>query len=103
MFGQQSRKDRNVLSNSESAQPLLSSSRDDLVQDDRVLFAIDDEDADDHSGRGSPDLERPEHSVRFEDEVHVIGPPLRSTIQSREAGTIRRQIHDIYLDPIHRI
>jgi sodium-coupled neutral amino acid transporter 11 len=86
MFGQQSRKDRNALSNSESAQPLLSRSQEDLVQDDSVIFAIDDEELDEHIERGSPYPERPEHNVRFEDEVQVIGPPLRSTIQSREAG-----------------
>jgi sodium-coupled neutral amino acid transporter 11 len=86
MFGQQSRKDRNALSNSESAQPLLSSPQEDFTQDEDVVFAIDDEDENEHSSRGSPYTERPEHGVRFEDEVQVIGPPLRSTIQSREAG-----------------
>lgn len=85
MFGQQSRKDRNASSNSESSQPLLSSPQ----EDERVVFAID-EDEDEHLDPGlSSFVERPEHSVRFEDEVQVIGPPLRSTIQSREAGEYR--------------
>lgn len=33
-----------------------------------------------------PTSTRTEHSVRFEDTVHVIAPPLRSTYASRETG-----------------
>lgn len=81
MFRQSPRKDRSALSDGESRQPLLG-------QDENVVFAIDDDgDTNDaYSGRASPQPERAEHSVRFEEEVQVIGPPLKSTIQSRETG-----------------
>ena len=88
MFGHNSRKDRAISSDGESREPLLGSSRQDSV-DENVIFAIEDDDdepANVHPGRGSPHAERPEHSVRFQEEVQVIGPPLKSTIQSREAG-----------------
>lgn len=79
---------RNKSTDGESRQPLLNHSRDNLVQEDQVIFALDEEDedeVDDLYGRASHE-ERPEHSVRFKEEVQVIGPPLRSTIQSRETG-----------------
>jgi solute carrier family 38 (sodium-coupled neutral amino acid transporter), member 11 len=89
MFGQNSQKDRRAPSDGESRQPLLSSSHENLAEDESVIFAIADDDETNifHSGRESPEAEeRPEHSVRFQEEVQVIGPPLKSTIQSREAG-----------------
>jgi len=85
MFGQNSRKDRNGPSDGESRQPLLS----DSIQDDTVIFAIDDDDETsniNHPEHESSQSERPEHTVRFQEEVQVIGPPLKSTIQSRETG-----------------
>jgi hypothetical protein len=97
MFGHNSRKDRSAPSDGESRQPLLSRSYEDSVQDEGVIFAIDnDEDDTDniHSGNRSPQPERPEHSVRFQEEVQVIGPPLKSTIQSRETGEYpRTRVH----------
>src|ERR1700732_3704467 len=86
MFGQTSRKDRNGASDGESRQPLLGGSHS-QVHEDNVIFAIDDEDETSnvhHSEDGSPQPERPDHTVRFQEEVQVIGPPLKSTIQSRE-------------------
>ncbi|KAF7967855.1 hypothetical protein HWV62_32864 [Athelia sp. TMB] len=82
MFGRSSRPKE---TEGESAQPLLSRSRENLVQEDQVIFALEE---DDEYGRASHELEfeeRPEHHVRFQEEVQVIGPPLRSTMQSREA------------------
>lgn len=85
MFGQL-RKSRNAELDGESAEPLLNSSRENLVAEERVVFAIDDDDVLDHSGRSSPHSERQEHGVRFQEEVQVIGPPLKSTMHSRESG-----------------
>jgi sodium-coupled neutral amino acid transporter 11 len=87
MFSQSSRKDRGTLSDSESREPLLSGSHEGLVQDQNVIFAIeDDEETNYVSPEASPQQERQEHNVRFQEEVQVIGPPLKSTVQSREAG-----------------
>lgn len=62
----------------------LSASSDNLhLQDDSVIFSVADDDDDDEEraiGR---------NHVRFEENVHIIGPPLRSTIESRETGTCR--------------
>ena len=58
-----------------------------------VLFAVQDDDDDD--GLESSALDGPSSAhvrtpgtghVRFQDEVQVIAPPLRSTTSSREAG-----------------
>lgn len=62
----------------EYRQPLLNN-RDDVVFD---IDGSDDEDS-------TSALEPPQassRSVRFEDEVQILGPPLRSTMASREAG-----------------
>jgi sodium-coupled neutral amino acid transporter 11 len=85
MFGHNSRKDRAISSDGESRQPLLGSSRQDSV-DENVIFAIEDDDDEPTNVHSGPQTERPEHTVRFQEEVQVIGPPLKSTIQSREAG-----------------
>ncbi|KAI1796393.1 amino acid transporter [Ganoderma leucocontextum] len=89
-------------------QPLLNNSDEDLPtsgfgptshaarSNDSVLFAVEDGSDDDdddeellgdedankhiHAGEGA----RPSHSVRFQENVQVILPPLRSTFQSRE-------------------
>ena len=65
------------------SQPLLVSSNHNQTATS-TIFAVDDDedDVDDaplHSSRST-------HSVRFTEQVQVIGPPLRSTLASREAG-----------------
>jgi len=92
MFSQNSKqKDRNAAGNGEASQPLLNGSHEDLTGGDpedhaHLLFAApDDEDSESQMG-ASVTSRRGEHTVRFREEVQVIGPPLRSTIQSREAG-----------------
>lgn len=64
------------------------------VAEDSVVFSVEDDEDDDESEHGrydedsgeAPDPLKRKRSVRFEDDVQVLGPPLRSTIQSREAG-----------------
>lgn len=78
-------------------QPLLNNSEEDLhhpAGSSNVLFtAGDDDDGDDDyveaSALDAQDSPPPKtgHSVRFREEVQVIAPPLRSTTDSREAGT----------------
>lgn len=75
-------------------QPLLNDSDEDLPaarQNGDVLFKVDDEDDSDENENGvlvdtngHADQGRP--GVRFQEEVQVIVPPLRSTMQSRETG-----------------
>ena len=98
------------------SQPLLVSSREDLLSTraspspsasssaDNVLFAIDDDDHDDDNYGDNDEqetsaLDGPPHpsrrgkadqAVRFQEHVQVIAPPLRSTLESREAGTSSR-------------
>jgi sodium-coupled neutral amino acid transporter 11 len=95
------------------SQPLLVSSREDLLSTraspspsassstDNVLFAIDDDDADDNDEQETSALDGPPHpsrrgkadqAVRFQEHVQVIAPPLRSTLESREAGTSSRAL-----------
>lgn len=75
-------------------EPLLNDSDEDLparAKDD-VLFSVDDGSEDDHEDEllavadenGHAEHGRP--TVRFEESVQVIAPPLRSTFQSRETG-----------------
>lgn len=95
MFSQNSKqRDRNAAGNGEASQPLLNGSHEDLTGGFRdledhphLLFAApaDDEDSEGHISR-SVTPRRGEHTVRFREEVQVIGPPLKSTMQSREAG-----------------
>ncbi|KAH9948991.1 amino acid transporter [Amylocystis lapponica] len=72
-------------------QPLLDHSDDDLAagDSDSVLFTVDDdEDIESSSLISVVDAEaqpKTGHSVRFQEDVQVIGPPLRSTMESREA------------------
>ncbi|KAK0226084.1 amino acid transporter [Armillaria fumosa] len=87
MFGQSRNKKGNGDNEGEARQPLLNRSRDDLT-DDNVVFAIDDDDSDDghlESQPSPPQKGKAEHVVRFQEDVQVIGPPLRSTMASREA------------------
>lgn len=92
MFSQNSKqRNGNAVGDGEASQPLLNGSHDDLTGGDsedhaHLLFAAsDDEDSEGHNGRSvTPRLR--EHTVRFREEVQVISPPLRSTMQSRETG-----------------
>ncbi|KAF4598632.1 hypothetical protein EYR38_007038 [Pleurotus pulmonarius] len=78
MFSQNSRaRDRAGGSQEELNQPLLSTQ-------DHTIFAVDD-DFDDESSALNEPTPKPEHGVRFQEEVQVIAPPLRSTTSSREA------------------
>ena len=81
-------------------EPLLNGSDEDLPRarhrDDDVLFTVDDSDSDElaseplvlavenANGHADPAAER--RGVRFQEDVQVIAPPLRSTMQSRETG-----------------
>ncbi|KAH9083541.1 amino acid transporter [Lactarius deliciosus] len=76
---------QNGRTNGEDHQPLLQSSHEHEHEDsERILFAIENEDdtsaLEDSHPRGKAD-----HSVRFQDQVQAIAPPLRSTLESREA------------------
>ncbi len=108
MLGRTSRS-RGRDEESGASQPLLNDSDEDLPTpglgptshaartNDSVLFAVDDESDDDTDEEllGGEDVNkrshtdegvRPSHSVRFQEDVQVIAPPLRSTFQSRETG-----------------
>ncbi|KAF5393508.1 hypothetical protein D9757_000592 [Collybiopsis confluens] len=52
-----------------------------LLGDQNVVFSVDDDSDEEPLANSS----RREHSVRFQEDVQVIGPPLRSTNASREA------------------
>ncbi|KAK7057179.1 aa-trans domain-containing protein [Favolaschia claudopus] len=63
----------------EANEPLLG------LPDDPNVFKLDDDDEDESSALNTHgDDPRREHGVRFEDDVQVIGPPLRSMLASRE-------------------
>lgn len=68
----------------ETRQPLLEEEH----RDDPVLFSVEDDDEEElplaHVEQPKKDRTR---SVRFQEDVRIIGPPLRSTIQSRETRT----------------
>jgi solute carrier family 38 (sodium-coupled neutral amino acid transporter), member 11 len=82
------------------SQPLLSQSREDLTtttttEDDNVLFSIEDDDGLESSAlvedvRSHHHDDHPrnkaDQAVRFQEEIQVIAPSLRSTSESREAG-----------------
>ena len=79
----------------EDSRPLLVSSHEDLPttltsasSTENVLFSVDG-DEDEHETSALEDTHRrskADHTVHFEEQVHVIAPPLRSTTESREAG-----------------
>ncbi|KAJ3937497.1 MAG: amino acid transporter [Lentinula lateritia] len=76
MFSSNKTRDRIIsedVENGEASRPLLG--------DHNVVFSVDD-DSDEESLAGPS---KTEHSVRFQEDVQVIGPPLRSTTASREA------------------
>lgn len=75
-------------------QPLLGGSQEDLHDTPHgdVLFTTgDDEDDDDYVEASALDHldsppTKPGHSVRFNEDVQVIAPPIRSMMESRETG-----------------
>ena len=79
-------------------QPLLNSSREDLsasaTNHSDILFLAQDDDDFEHSALDVPDSSsrqvKLERSVRFQEDVQVMGPPLRSTFESRETGVVVR-------------
>ncbi|KAF9222527.1 amino acid transporter [Gyrodon lividus] len=93
MFSQNiKQRDRIAAGDGEASRPLLNGSQEDLEvarasEDSReLLFAVqDDQDLESNSVYSDSHPCRVEHTVRFQEEVQVIGPPLRSTVQSREA------------------
>ena len=73
---------------------MLVSSREDLsttltsASSENVLFSVEGDD-DEHETSALEDTHRrgkADQTVRFEEEVQVIAPPMRSTAESREAG-----------------
>ena len=94
MLGRASRPRGNDAEGSVS-QPLLNGSQEDLHEssNSRVIFSAagDDEDDEDyyeasaldHAGSPPP---KSGHSVRFNEDVQVIAPPMRSMTESRETG-----------------
>ena len=95
MLGRIARQRENNDSDGAIREPLLNSSQDDLPNSSggsrsgNVLFTVDDDDDYPESSAldGEPSAHKPEHhTVRFQEEVQVIGLPLRSTTQSRETG-----------------
>ncbi|PCH43754.1 hypothetical protein WOLCODRAFT_104108 [Wolfiporia cocos MD-104 SS10] len=85
MLGRLLQRDHNQEGGSAS-QPLLDRSDEHLVAhgSDDVLFSVDD-DEEESSALDITTSAQPKHSVRFQEDVQVIGPPLRSTFESREA------------------
>ncbi|KAH9858611.1 amino acid transporter [Lenzites betulinus] len=89
MLGRSSRpRDRDEA---RASQPLLHGSEEDLpaTAHDNVLFSIDDAEDDEDDvplarANGAATTPKSSHSVRFQEEVQVIAPPLRSTMTSRE-------------------
>ncbi|TFK44705.1 amino acid transporter [Crucibulum laeve] len=83
MFGQSRTRNLNSAEG-ESREPLLRSTE--SPSNGNTLFSVEDSDdeADNIPLRSSKST-RGEHSVRFEESVHVIAPSLRSTQSSREA------------------
>jgi len=80
----------------EAYQPLLENDDDD---DDDVLFVATDGDSDDgfHVPARLPDPSTSKtggRSVRFEEDVQVIAPSLKSTMASREAGSYTADLAD---------
>ncbi|KAG5643157.1 hypothetical protein DXG03_001487 [Asterophora parasitica] len=77
---------RNGATEAEYSVPLLGSHDNLPANSDRTIFSVDDDDDDDDELEGTAlNTSRSDHGVRFHEEVRVIGPPLRSTLASREA------------------
>lgn len=82
---------RNDQGESSTTQPLLNGSQEDLHDNSDVLFKVEDEDEDDYVeasalGNAESPTSKQKHNVRFQEEVQVWAPPLRSTTDSRETG-----------------
>ncbi|KAG1734746.1 amino acid transporter [Suillus paluster] len=91
MFAANSRA-REAAADGEARQPLLNASHEDISADsNQIVFSVDDEDSESNSAEPWTAVRRTESGVRFQEEVQVIGPPLRSTVQSREAADIQRE------------
>lgn len=89
MFNLSSRQAKPTEEDGDTREPLLGQGNGHALED-RVIFAVADEDEDelDHdmnSADGEREPGERSRSVRFQEDVRVIGPPLRSTAQSREA------------------
>jgi len=86
MFGQA--KDKNA-SEGEIRQPLLNNDSQQNLAEEGPVFSVD-EDSDDEELEEHSAFETPKRSsarsVTFREDVQVIAPSLRSTIESREAG-----------------
>jgi len=67
------------------SQPLLDQLDDDHPSDD-VIFSVDDDEPEELLSDPESSPNKASHTVRFQEDVQVIGPPLRSTFQSREAA-----------------
>ena len=70
-----------------TTQPLLGHSDEDLSArpNEDVIFSVGDDDESSALSRVDSPVDTPGH-VRFREDVQVIGLPLRSTFESREAG-----------------
>lgn len=84
MFQLSTRRDRNGATDTEHAQPLLGS-RDDITNDRTIFSVQDSDDETEPTALDAAKTDRIDHGVRFQEEVQVIGLPLRSTLASREA------------------
>jgi solute carrier family 38 (sodium-coupled neutral amino acid transporter), member 11 len=85
MFGQAS-KDQNAPDR-DVREPLLNDSRQNLADNNVVFSVTDDDEEEENTALDSPrNLPGSTHSVTFREDVQIIGPSLRSTIESREAG-----------------
>lgn len=89
MFQLSTRRDRNGATDTEHAQPLLGS-RDDITNDRTIFSVQDSDDETEPTALDAAKTDRIDHGVRFQEEVQVIGLPLRSTLASREAGVYVR-------------
>lgn len=92
MLGRISRQRQgDVEGGAQDQQPLLNDSQEDLhhSQSESVIFSVNDED-DEYVEASALDateespLPKSGHSVRFQEDVQVIGPSLRSMTESRE-------------------
>lgn len=99
MFGLPNRQPRQN-GEAETRQPLL----EEESHNDRVIFSVADDGEEDYPAHQLDVAQQPEvpkkertqrtsRSVRFQEDVRIIGPPLRSTIQSREARTLCQTLH----------
>lgn len=84
MFSQKKKQEERISGvDGDVRQPLLEGSDEDQT---RLLFSAEDvEDSRDKPSSSTHYSDSPRPTVRFQEEAQVIGPPLRSTTQSREA------------------